>query len=152
MSTTLAEALQNLSDEKDNMVAALVAKGVSIDDTAGFADITTAISNVGPVKLTAVTSGISQSDMYVLNVGDKTLVFGSFTKSSTGASVFSFPDTFNFAHTSTYSAWLYAADSSNTSGARSTSSNSYSVNTTTKQVTLYCYAANTKYYYTYWFR
>lgn len=151
MSETLAEALQNLSDEKDNMVAALVAKGVDIDNNAGFSDISAAISNVGPVKLTPVTSSISQSDMYAINVGDKTVVFGSFTKSSTGSAVFSFPDTFNFAHTSTQTYWLYISSSSSTAGSRSTSSYSYSVSTANKQVTLYCYSANTKYYYTYWF-
>ena len=53
MAETLAEALQNLSDEKDSMVAALVAKGVDIDDNAGFSDISTALSNIAtPVKLT----------------------------------------------------------------------------------------------------
>ena len=152
MAETLAEALQNLSDEKDSMVAALVAKGVDIDDNAGFSDISTALSNIAtPVKLTPVTSTISQSDMYALNVGDKTVVFGSFTKSSTGSAVFSFPETFNFAHTSTHSYWYYIANGSSTSGYRSTSSYSYSVSKANKQVTLYCYSSNTKYYYTYWF-
>lgn len=150
-SESLATALQNLSDTKDDMVAALIEKGVSIDDTAGFNDIASVISTFGPVKLTPVTSTISQSDMYAINVGNQTIVFGSFTKSSTGSSVFSFPETFNFAHTRTHTYWLYIADTSSTSGSRQTSSYSYSVNTTNKQVTLYCYSANTKYNYTYWF-
>ena len=150
-SESLATALQNLSDTKDNMVTALIEKGVSIDDSAGFEEIASAISTMGPVKLTPVTSGISQSDMYAINVGTQTVVFGSFTKSSTGSAVFSFPATFNFAHTRTHTYWLYIADSSSTAGSRQTSSYSYSVSTANKQVTLYCYSSTTKYNYTYWF-
>ena len=152
-SESLATALQNLSDTKDNMVTALIEKGASIDDSAGFEEIASAISTMGPVavKLTPVTSGISQSDMYAINVGTQTVVFGSFTKSSTGSAVFSFPATFNFAHTRAHTYWYYIADSSSTSGYRSTSSYSYSVSTANKQVTLYCYSANTKYHYSYWF-
>ena len=152
-SESLATALQNLSDTKDDMVAALIEKGVTIDDSAGFSDIASAISSIGsiPVKLTPVTSGITQSDMYAINIGDQTIVFGSFTKSSTGSAVFRFPATFNFAHTSAHTYWYYIANASSTSGYRQTSSYSYSVSTANKQVTLYCYSASTKYYYTYWF-
>ena len=152
-SESLATALQNLSNTKDNMVAALIEKGVTIDDSAGFSDIAAAISSIGsiPVKLTPVTSTITQSDMYAINIGDQTIVFGSFTASSSGSAVFSFPATFNFAHTSPHTYWYYIANASSTSGYRSTSSYSYSVSIANKYVTLYCYSANTKYYYTYWF-
>jgi hypothetical protein len=150
-SESLATALQNLSNTKDDMVAALIEKGVTIDDSAGFSDIASAISTLGPVKLTPVSSSITQSDMYVINIGDQTIVFGSFTASSSGSAVFSFPETFSFAHTSTHTYWYYIANASSTSGYRSTSSYSYSVSTANKQVTLYCYSSGTKYYYTYWF-
>lgn len=155
-SESLATALQNLSNTKDDMVAALIEKGVTIDDSAGFEDIASAISTLGPigstpVKLTPVSSSITQSDMYAINIGDQTIVFGSFTASSSGSAVFSFPATFSFAHTSTHTYWYYIANASSTSGYRSTSSYSYSVSTTNKQVTLYCYSSGTKYYYTYWF-
>ena len=158
MSTELSTALQNLSDSRSDIVTALAAQGATIDDSAGFGDFASAISalNVAPseitiTKLTPVTSTISQSEMFAVNVGTQTLVFGSFTKSSTGSSVFSYPETFTFGHTSTHTYWLYAANASSTSSSRSTSSYSYSVNTTNRQVTLYCQAASTKYYYTYWF-
>lgn len=150
MAETLAEALQNLSDEKDNMVAALVAKGVDIDNNAGFSDITAAISNVGPVKLTATGSYISKSDMYAINIGSKTLVFGSFQTSQTSYSynTFTYPSTFNFAHTSAHSYKIYGYDNSSSG---SYTSSTWSVNTSTRTVSIGAYTTGSNLFYACYF-
>lgn len=83
-------------------------------------------------KLTPVSSDITSSEMYAVNIGDATIVFGFFTATAGASKIFSYPSSFNFAHTRKCKYWLNAD-----TGNYLSSSYDYSVNTSSNQVSLY---------------
>lgn len=102
MPNTIADNLARLQTARTDIANAITAKGGTVTQGDGFEEfpadivtITTLPTGIEVAKLTPENNSISDSDMYIINAGNRTYIVGHFKRISGRPSPkFSYPSSF----------------------------------------------------------